>query len=359
MVERAHLHVLKTRVENFAPPMLEQLSQQRTIFEYWSHAAAFLPTADYRYYLPVMHGFARHRDINKKLQGQVLARIAAEGPLQAKDFSDPRAGKASGWWDWKPSKQVLESLFLGGELMIARRHGFQKVYDLTERVLGSDVDTRLPSARERGEFYVRRMLAAHGLATARDIAYPRASVLHLSRDNIQPLITTALRDMADAGELCQLDVAGDTYFALAAALAALPSRVAKPQMRVLSPFDNLVINRPRLRALFDFDYQLECYVPEKKRRYGYFCLPLLLGDTFIGRMDCKVYRDTARLEIKNLWLESGVRIDDRLIHALVCGLQHYATAVACTHIDLLHTDDVKLQPALLAQLKAGSTNSYG
>jgi uncharacterized protein YcaQ len=347
VVQRAHLHVLNTRVSNFTEHMLHRLlAQRRTIFEYWSHAAAYLPMDDYRFYLPVMDAYAASRETDSKLRRQILDRIRAEGPLQSRDFADPRSGKGSGWWDWKPSKRVLEHLFLSGELMVSERQGFQKVYDLRERVLPADTNTSMPSEQERGEFYVRRMLSALGIATARDIGYSRTAVAGFSQVNIQPMIDAALGSLLERGEISTVPFAGETCFVLATALEQLPAKIARPRLRVLSPFDNLVINRRRLATLFNFDYQLECYVPQAKRRYGYFVLPLLLGDRFVGRMDCKIYRSEGTLVINNIWLESLTPMDDVLVHDLAQGLRQYANGVGCATINFMKTADPQLKPLL-------------
>jgi uncharacterized protein YcaQ len=151
IVERAHHHVLGSRVANYRPTMLEQLVGERKLFEYWFHAAAWLPMADYRFSLPRMHQLngERHwfKGSNPRLMHEILARIAADGPLRARDFEDTRQSN-SGWWDWKPAKQALEQLFMQGELMVSARQGFQKVYDLPERVLPDWVDTRMPTLDE-------------------------------------------------------------------------------------------------------------------------------------------------------------------------------------------------------------------
>jgi uncharacterized protein YcaQ len=347
VVQRAHLHVLNTRVSNFAEPMLHKLlAERRSIFEYWSHAAAYLPLEDYRFYLPVMRDYAARHDTDSRLRQHVLARISAEGPLQSRDFTDARTGKSSGWWDWKPSKRVLEYLFLTGELMVSERQGFQKVYDLRERVLPTDTDTSTPSEPQRGEFYVRRMLSALGIATARDIGYSRSAVAGFSRVNIQPLIDAALQQLLDSGEVINLQFGGETCFILASALEQLPAKISNPQVRVLSPFDNLVINRRRLASLFNFDYQLECYVPQAKRRYGYFVLPLLLGDQFVGRMDCKVQRKVGTLVINNIWLEASTTVDETLVELLAQGLSSYANDVGCRTVELVQTDNSQLKPLL-------------
>ena len=137
VIRRAHEHVLYNRVPNYSLKHLEKLVQEREIFEYWSHAAAFLPFKDFRYSLPVMKGFRNARQCDNKIKSEVLARIRAEGPLQSRDFEDTSSKKRSGWWEWKPSKRVLEHLFFSGELMVTRREGFQKVFDLTEDFLPS------------------------------------------------------------------------------------------------------------------------------------------------------------------------------------------------------------------------------
>ncbi len=351
VVERAHHHVLRSRVGNYSEPMLHRLlSERRSIFEYWSHAAAYLPVTDYRFYLPVMQGFAQHRDVDPKMKRLVLSRIKTDGPLQSRDFEDQRSNQSTGWWDWKPAKQVLEYLFLSGELMVTERRGFQKVYDLTERVLRSEVDTSFPTEEERGYFYVTRMLSALGIATPRDIAYSRATVSRFSKVDIQPAINAALQSMLEDNKVLQVNFRDEPYYVLRDSVEALPAKIGKHRLRVLSPFDSLVINRKRLNALFDFDYQLECYVPADKRRFGYFTLPLLLGDRFIGRMDCKIHRSEARLVINNLWLEDKTRVDEAQLTTIGEGLRDYSRSVGCQQIELLQTADSRLKSALITKL---------
>ena len=165
VVDRAHHHVLKTRVSNYQPANLDKLlTDRKSIFEYWHHAAAYLPMEDYRFYLPLMRGYGASRKIDPKVAKDVLARIRTEGPLMSKDFAAPAGKRSSGWWDWKPAKLAMEQLFLSGQLMVAERKGFQKCFDLTERVLPADTDTRLPVDHERARFYVTRILASQGVS---------------------------------------------------------------------------------------------------------------------------------------------------------------------------------------------------
>jgi uncharacterized protein len=351
VVERAHHHVLRARVSNYDPVMLHRLQAgERYLFEYWSHAAAYLPMSDYRYYLPVMHGSARKRVPEKKLAREILRRIESEGPLQSRDFKGAPGRRSTGWWDWKPAKLVLEQLFLAGELMVTHRDGFQKIYDLRERVLPDHIDTRTPGDIEWCEFIVDRMVGAHGIASEYDIGYARTAIRQLTDRYIKKLLDQALDNLLEDKQLCRLEIEGTPYFSHPGTLSELPLRLGRRRVHILSPFDNLTINRRRLLQLFDFDYQLECYVPESKRRYGYFCLPILYGDALVGRMDAKAERKTSHLEIRNLVIEDKVNIDDRLIAALKQGLLGFATNNQCQSISLLHTRPVKLRTTLSQEL---------
>ena len=337
VVDRAHHHILQARIPNYRQDWLHQLqSRDRSIFEYWYHAAAYLPIQDYRFYLPVMRGFSKSRPVNKKLRREILARLKNEGSIEARQFEHPRH-KSGGWWEWKPAKVAMECMFLSGELMVKERQGFRKIYGLTEEVLPASVDTRLPTVAERGEFYVRRMLQALGIASARDILYVRTTVKNFSGFDIQPAVHKALQALTESGEVTACTVQGETYYCLTSILESLPSRLGRRRIHFLSPFDNLVINRRRLKALFDFDYQIECYVPAAKRQYGYFCLPVLYGDEFIGRMDCKAQRKESVLKVHNLFLEPKVKIDEGLPAALGQALQDYARKLGCDSVKLAKT----------------------
>jgi uncharacterized protein YcaQ len=305
VVERAHHHVLRTRVPNFSPGMLDTLLRERAIFEYWAHAAAFLPMADFRFSLPYKQAIKNgqthwHRDRDSKLMTQLLRRIRAEGPLRSRDLEAPPTTARSGWWDWKPAKKALEQLYMEGELMVSAREGFQKSYDLTERVLPAQVSTQMPSASEFAEHLLEQQLRCHGLVSLKGLTYLRRDAE--LRKAVKVLVNERLHERA----LQQVSLPNGECFLLDA--QALERRVprASSRLRILSPFDNTVIQRERLKGLFNFDYQIECYVPAAKRQYGYFCLPLLYRDGFVGRMDCKAQRKDRHLEIRSLHLDRGV-----------------------------------------------------
>jgi len=350
VVERAHHHVLSTRVPNYSPEMLHDLQAvQKTVFEYWFHAAAYLPMEDYRFYRPTMNGLKKKWSVDQKMRKVILQRIKTEGPLSSKDFQAPKGKKASGWWDWKPAKRALEVMFLSGELMVSERKGFQKVYDLTENCLPTDIDLSIPNNEERGYFYIRKMLANLGVARASDICYARAMVKHSGFD-VQAWINRCLQNLVESGEALAFLINGHLYYSLAKTFNEIPKRVGRKHIRFLSPFDNLVINRKRLLDIFGFDYKLECYVTAEKRKFGYFVLPILFGDELIGRLDCKADRKNRILIVHNLWLEDGVVVDDELVSALSAGLGDYKVQLECDDMAVNEIENKTLRNALVRQL---------
>ncbi|GAC18214.1 winged helix-turn-helix domain-containing protein [Paraglaciecola arctica] len=305
VIQRAHHHCLWSRVKNYQPDFIEQLIAQKQIFEYWSHAAAYLPIQDYRFSLPKKHAIAAGEkhwwEKNPIAEKRVLQRIQQEGPLRAKDFERDNTKKGSGWWDWKPDKVALEQLFIEGELMVVERRGFQKVYDLTERVLPAGIDTTVPSTNEFERHLICSYIRAHGFANAQQISYLRKGL----KNNI----TRTCQGMLENNELQQVTLGDQTYYALPNITDLLKQSVNRNLVNILSPFDNAVIQRKRLSEVFGFDYQIECYVPPTKRQYGYFSLPLLWGTEFVGRMDTKIDRKTQIFHIQNLHLETA-KVDE-------------------------------------------------
>ncbi len=177
VIERAHHHVLYTRVPNYKPEMLDKLLEKKQIFEYWSHAAALLPIEDFRYSLPYKHAIKSgqthwYKSPDKKLMRSLLARITTEGPLRSRDLEN-NAKNTAGWWDWKPAKKALEQLYMQGDLMVRDRQGFQKTYDLTERVLPSNVNASMPTTEEFAEHLITQQLRCHGLVSLKGFTYLR------------------------------------------------------------------------------------------------------------------------------------------------------------------------------------------
>jgi hypothetical protein len=361
VVERAHHHTLWARCPDYAPAMLEELQNpDRRIFEYWWRSgASYLPMSDYRYHRLRIIAHAQGDHVqewfakNKELERAVLERIRQEGPLASGDFEAPEGFKRGGWWDWKPAKRALEELYWSGELMISGRRKFQKLYDLTERVLPPGLDISPPDADEAARFVVRRTVAADGLIATR----PNHTRWAFGK---REAIAQALQELVASGEIAPVEVEGldgEQYYVLTAALADIestPSILPKsceaslrqrlwkhegndPILHILSPFDNLVIQRSRLKSLFGFDYAIECYLPAEKRKYGYFTLPILWGDRFVGRMDAKADRKAKTLIAHSITFEGGLE-DERLLPALADKLRAYAAFCGCREVIIERTE---------------------
>lgn len=294
VVERAHHHVLWSRLKNYSRHMLDlALQNERSIFEYWSHAAAFLPVHHYRFTLPRKERYAnKYRQwisANRKLVQHIIDRINAEGPLSSREFEGKKEGPA-GWWNHKPAKQALEVLFHSGELMVGSRRGFAKYYDLPEKVLPAGVSTSMPNKKEYLKHIITTAVISNGMFTDKQILY-------LKREPAEDF-AIAMNELIENGDIVNVAIGKDkilhrsTHEALSSA-----HRSKRNIVRILSPFDNLIIQRDRLSKLFGYSYSLECYLPAHKRRYGYYCLPVLKGDQFIGMIDCKARRDTKDFEV--------------------------------------------------------------
>lgn len=311
VIERAHHHTLWARHKAYHPQVLDQLIEQKQVFEYWSHAAAYLPMKDYRYTLPmknaIQSGEQKHwfkRDL--PLMKSILKRIKNEGPLMAKDFANTK-GKLSGW-EPKPSKQALENLFIEGELMISSRCNFHKVYDLTEHVLPLQVNTKVPTLEESIQFLIISYLRANGIGLASEMCYLRKGV--------KKKVVNMLDIMVESKEIIPVNLHGTIYYCLPQCLETISLYPTAHTLKILSPFDNLLIQRKRTKALFNYEYLLECYLPATKRQYGYFSLPILWANNLVARMDCKVDRKTSIMHINHLAIEPHFKVDDNFILAL-------------------------------------------
>lgn len=329
VVARSPYLVLWSRLGAYEPRWLEELLAEGALFEYWAHEACFIPVEDFRLF--------RHRMLNPEAMGwkyraafiqkhraevdRLLATVRERGPVRSADF-ERKDGAGGGWWEWKPEKRMLESLFTAGELMIARRDGFQRVYDVRERVLPSWSDDQLPSEHEVARELALRAVRALGVARAKWVA----DYFRTSKRATPPLLPR----LADEGALLRVRVEGwkDDAF-VHPEHAALAERAAAGEVRpalttVLSPFDPLVWDRTRAEELFGFDYRLECYTPAPKRRWGYFVLPLLRRGALVGRIDAKAHRRDGVFEVKALFLERGVRVTGRLLADLAGALRDCA-----------------------------------
>jgi uncharacterized protein YcaQ len=241
VINRAHQHTLWTRIPSFREGQLDSLQRDCKIFEYWSHAAAYVPTQDYRYCLPYMNAIAagqRHwRKPDRKTMKSVMSCIRSEGAKKARDFESSESKQPDFWGSKKPAKIAMEQLFIEGQLMVSHRDGFQKVYDLPERVMPSGIDTSVPSTEELCRYLIDRTIQSQGFATDSEIGY--------LRKGIKPQLKNQIQQMLADEELVQVSVHGNpnVYYSRTEIIEKEScARVAK-KVHLLSPFDNLVIQR--------------------------------------------------------------------------------------------------------------------
>lgn len=315
-VERAHHMILYARNQTYRPAHLKHLLEKDgELFENWTHDASIIPSAFYPYW---RHRFAREETVlaerwrrwnrtgfEEKLD-EVLKFIEESGCCMSRDLGSDGPKNSGGWWDWHPSKAALEFLWRTGAIAVARREGFQKVYDIPHRVIASRHLVEKPDQGTFINWACESALDRLGFATHGEIA--------AFWDLISPAEAKAWCDRQDANALIQVEVESAdgskpklSYTRPNFEEALADTQPPPARMRVLSPFDPLIRDRKRTLRLFNFDYRIEIFVPEAKRKYGYYVFPLLEGDKLVGRIDMKHDRKERALITKGLWFEPTVR----------------------------------------------------
>lgn len=310
VLARAHYLPLFSRIGSYPTSLLEKAAYRnpRMLFEYWGHEASLLPVE--------LHPLLRWRMANARdhawggmrkiandrpdLLSGLLADITAEGPLTSAQLSErhdhhlPR--RTGPWWDWSEVKRGLEFLFWAGEITTAERRGFERAYDLPERVIPAKVlAAPTPDRADAHRELLRRSIRSLGVATARDLRdYYRLPAADFK---------ARLAELVEAGELLPIAVEGWKNPAFLDPAAAFPRRISRAAL--LSPFDPVVWERDRTERLFGFRYRIEIYVPAPKRVYGYYVLPFLLGDVLVARVDLKADRQAGVLLVQSAWAEPG------------------------------------------------------
>ena len=303
-LERSHRIVLGSRVGDYPRQTLSRLLEEGRVFEFWAHQACFIPVEDqplYRVWMTADHPWrgnvlARYPD----LATEVRAVIRERGPVASRDFDG--AGGSGGTWNWKPAKMVLEALLNSGEIVIAGRvNGFQRLYDLPERVLPRAVlEAPTPDRATQLRELVIRAVVARGALTEAGVSN------HWDLKGGAARIAPVADELVADGILERLAVEDGGASVLVPADADLdPPRASTAVL--LSPFDNLLWDRRFLRRVFDFDHVMEIFKKAPERRYGYYVLPLLWGDRIVSRADLKSERKEGTLVVKAFHLEPGVR----------------------------------------------------
>jgi uncharacterized protein YcaQ len=357
VVARSPYLVLWSRLGSYEPRWLDELLAEGAIFEYWSHAACFIPIEDYGLYRRLMiEGSEKTRTwmrAHSEEIERVMERISEKGPVRAAEFARTD-GKAGGWWEWKPEKRALEHLFAAGELMISRRENFHRVYDLRERVLANALpgweDALAPNEQEVRRALALKAVRALGVAVARWVPdyfrMPKKCVAGL------------LEELADEGSLLRARIEDEPAY-VHPDNAALAENILSGGLRssvttLLSPFDPVVWDRARASELFGFDYKIEVYTPAARRRYGYYSLPILHDGALVGRLDAKAHRKQDFFEVKAIHLEPGVPFSEDLTAGIAGALRDCADWHGTPEVVARRSEPSELAEALRVSFEDGT-----
>jgi uncharacterized protein YcaQ len=353
VVARSHHIVMWSRIGNHPTDWLyDLLEKDRAIFEYWAHAAAYVPIELFPYFRRIMLNFDHETGDgwgegtvqwireNQDLIDHVVNHIRENGPVSTKSFAPPEGAEKASPWAWygnKPTNRILEFLWTNGTLMIDRREKFQRWYDLREQVHPEWSDDMLPSEEEQRLALSDAATRAMGVTTRRWL--PDYFRTWGSRAITGAMTQRILDDLVERGALTPARIKGlDDQAYVRTEL--LERRIPMSRTTLLSPFDNLVWHRMRTAGLFDFELFLEAYTPAEKRRWGYFSLPILYRDQLVGRLDPKADRKARHFTVRALHLEDWFvpKADERFYASLANTLWDFAAFNACDTISIERSD---------------------
>jgi uncharacterized protein YcaQ len=297
VIERCHHHILFSRIPKYRRADLAQAqSRDKSVFEYWTHALSYVPTRDYRFFMRDMNEFRRSDSPNL---AKVLRRIRRDGAISIRDVTDDvLVEKDHEWASRKPSKKALQLGFYSGRLAISERIGMLKKYELSERHFDWIEKPRAASEREVVTYQLDRALKAQAVVSLDSICHLQASM--------KPAVRKLIEQRVRRNELLEAEVEGQQGFWLSPGALSEGFDPREELTHILSPFDPLIIQRKRLKALFDYEHKFEAYLPKEKRTYGYFGLPVLIGDRVVAVLDLKTERQKKKLLIQKwTWLRGG------------------------------------------------------
>ncbi|WP_315706825.1 MULTISPECIES: winged helix-turn-helix domain-containing protein [unclassified Bradyrhizobium] len=306
VIERCHHHILFTRIPAYRRADLRQAqSVDKSVFEYWTHALAYVPMHDFRFFLPAMRLHRRdgHRWLNsvKPEDMRKVMRLIRQGALTIRDIEDDvLTEKEHLWASRKPSKRALQLGFYQGTLTISGREGMLKTYDLTSRHFGWDKPPKPATQAEITAYLLDRALRAQGVVSL-------DSACHLDAP-AKPGVRRLIEARQRRGELVPVDIEGAgklQHWARPEMLDRI-GELGSDRVHILSPFDPLIIQRKRTELFFDYAHRFEAYVPKEKRQFGYFALPVLVGEDIVAALDLKTDRQKRKLLMQKWsWVGSG------------------------------------------------------
>ena len=363
VVQRAHYLTLWSRIGSYDTVTLDRLAYdpgERRLFEYWHHAASLVPLSAYRYFMPRMRWFKEgnsqwyqgwlKKPESAELVEAVLGRIRHEGALRAADFEHTEARRGA-WWSWKPAKLALEHLYDRGDLMIANRVSFQRVYDLAERVLPDWVDATEPTMEESRRHFVEHAVRALGICQPLQTAEYTWMRRGTARPYVEALteagVFVPVRVTLADGDIHEMVIHRDHCDLLT---QAADGAIKAERTTFLNPFDSLFWAKGRDVQLWNFRQSLEAYKPEKKREWGYFCMPILHRDRLVGRLDPKLDRKSGVLTLKKLYLEPGIAPDGELVSAVAGAMQDFMAFHKAADLTIEHSAPAVFGKKLAAAL---------
>jgi uncharacterized protein YcaQ len=308
VIERCHHHIMWTRIPGYRRADLRQAqSVDKSVFEYWTHALSYVPAGDIRFFIPAMreHRRAGHKWLKavRPEDTRKVMRLLRQSALTIRDIDDDvLTEKEHLWASRKPSKRALQLAFYAGLVTISERNGMLKTYDLMQRHFGWDKPPKGASATEIAGYLLDRALRAQGLVSLDSICHQDAP----SKPKVRRLIEARVRRR----ELVPvaLEGAGKQEHWAAPATLAEPTEAGNALVHILSPFDPLIIQRKRTALIFDYEHRFEAYVPKEKRLFGYFALPVLVGDEIVAALDLKTDRVNRKLRLQKWnWVGAGSR----------------------------------------------------
>jgi uncharacterized protein len=307
VIERCHHHILWNRIPEYRRADLRQAqSVDKSVFEYWTHALSYVPAKDFRFFIPAMklHRREGHKwfgEVTPANLRKVMRLLKTDGALTIRDIEDDvLVEKVHAWASRKPSKRALQLAFYEGRVTISERNGMLKTYELMERHFGWDRPPKPASAREITGYLLDRALRAQGLVSL-------DSICHLDAPN-KPLVRRLIEARVRRNELVPvaLEGAGKQEHWASPETLETAGQGACELVHILSPFDPLVIQRRRTHLFLDYEHRFEAYVPKEKRRFGYFALPVLVGDDIVAALDLKADRKNKKLLLQKWnWVGTG------------------------------------------------------
>ena len=305
VIERSHHHILYSRIPDYKRAHLHQAqTHDKSVFEYWTHALAYISSKDYRYFIPAMKRrkatpSSWYSSVSKADLQKVMRLIKKEGPISIRDIDDDiLVEKDHEWASRKPSKRALQLAFNGGDLVISERQGMLKKYELTERHFGWDKKPKAATANEVVDYEIDRGLRSQGVVSI-------DSLCHLEKTPHKKEILRRVEGRVRKGSLIPVHIEDVSKIQFWMKPELLDHKVEHPEdlVHILSPFDSLVIQRKRFYMFFDYDHRFEAYLPKEKRKYGYFALPVLIGDKAVAVLDLKTDRQKQKLLVQQWnWL---------------------------------------------------------